>query len=95
MSTSKLRVKKFTQIPDLGAGVRNRLNQTGAVMAFAGPNNPVGWLPCDGTVYRQEAYPTLYAVIGTTFNTTGQQANEFRVPTLTNLSTNVRYFIKV
>lgn len=93
MSTD-IRIKKFTQLPDLGTSVRNRLLPTGAVIAYAGGGVPTGFLLCDGTIYRQEAYPTLAAVIGRTFSAGGDPANTFKVPTITGPVTNVRYIIK-
>jgi|GEM_PF-1925326 len=47
---------------DLGAPV-------GSIMIWAGSTAPTGWLLCDGTAYTIAAYPTLYAVIGTTYGT--------------------------
>ena len=41
----------------------------GVVMAFAGATAPEGWLLCDGTAYSQTSYPTLYAALGSTYNT--------------------------
>jgi microcystin-dependent protein len=38
-----------------------------------------GWLPCDGTSYRQSDYPGLFAAIGTT---SGGDAQSFNVPDL-------------
>lgn len=52
---------------------------TGTVVSFAGHNAPTGWLLCDGTQYSSSSYPTLYAIIGTTY---GGGSGSFRVPDL-------------
>jgi microcystin-dependent protein len=43
---------------------------------------PDNWHKCDGTVFAQAAYPELYAVIGGNFDTGGEGAGNFRIPTL-------------
>lgn len=52
---------------------------TGTVVSFAGHNAPTGWLLCDGTQYSSSSYPTLYAIIGTTY---GGGNGSFKVPDL-------------
>jgi microcystin-dependent protein len=42
---------------------------TGTVFAFAGSTAPSGWLVCDGTAYSQTTYSSLFAVLGSTYNT--------------------------
>ena len=39
-----------------------------------------GWLVCDGSVKAQTDYPGLYAAIGSTWNTGGEGAGNFRLP---------------
>ncbi|MGN2380326.1 phage tail protein [Pseudomonas juntendi] len=39
-----------------------------------------GWLKCVGSVLTRTAYPKLFAVIGTTYNTGGELSTEFRLP---------------
>lgn len=41
---------------------------------------PVGWLDANGQVVAIADHANLYAVIGTTFNTGGEGAGNFRVP---------------
>lgn len=55
---------------------------TGAVIPFAGAAAPAGFLFCQGQVVTRAAYPNLFAVIGTTYNTTGETAAQFRLPDL-------------
>jgi microcystin-dependent protein len=38
-----------------------RTVMVGAIMPYAGLENPAGTLPCDGEEYLREDYPTLYA----------------------------------
>lgn len=55
---------------------------TGVVSAFAGAAAPSGWQLCDGTVLSQAGFAALFAVIGSTYNTGGEGAGNFRVPDL-------------
>lgn len=44
---------------------------------------PVGsWLLCDGSIYSQTTFPDLFTAIGTTYNSGGEGAGNFRVPDL-------------
>ena len=62
------------------------LPPTGSIMPYAGTGAPLGWLLCDGTGYVATTYPSLYNVLGSTYNTsTGLSeppAGYFRVPNL-------------
>jgi microcystin-dependent protein len=75
-------VKKKVTAQDLATYVLTGFSSTpsGAVMPFAGSVEPSGWLFCHGQVVLQASYPTLYAVIGSTYNTGGEAINEFRLP---------------
>lgn len=66
----------MSQIIDLWKGL------TGAVIPFAGSAAPTGFLLCQGQVVVRATYPALFAVIGTTYNTTGETAAQFRLPDL-------------
>jgi microcystin-dependent protein len=50
----------------------------GAMIDFAGPNAPVGWLLADGTLVSIATYPALFAVIGTRFG--GDGTTNFGLP---------------
>jgi microcystin-dependent protein len=54
-------------------------NPPGTILAFAGPleNIPDGYLPCDGSLVDNEAYPLLYAAIG---NSWGGDVTHFNLP---------------
>lgn len=53
----------------------------GEVVAFAGATSPTDkWLACDGSEYDANDYPDLYAVIGTTYGSSGDGL--FKVPDL-------------
>lgn len=41
---------------------------------------PLGFALEDGTVYLRATYPALFTAIGTTYNTGGETASQFRVP---------------
>lgn len=57
-------------------------NLTGAVIPYAGATEPTGFLFCRGQVVNRATYPNLFAVIGTTYNTTGETGAQFRLPDL-------------
>lgn len=44
---------------------------------------PANYLALNGQVVSQATYPALYALYGTTYNTTGEGAGNFRLPNLT------------
>lgn len=48
-------------------------------VAHNGSPDP-GWLKCVGSVLIRAAYPKLFSVIGTTYNTGGELSTEFRLP---------------
>jgi len=60
----------------------NELVPAGAILPFAGSSAPSNWLLCDGSVVLRSQYSTLFAAIGTSFNTGGETALQFRVPDL-------------
>jgi microcystin-dependent protein len=60
--------------PPFSAGV-----PPGAVMDFAGPVPPVGWLVCDGASYATSLYPNLFNAIRYTY---GGSGGTFNVPDL-------------
>lgn len=68
------RVTIITGNAGAGGGV-----PTGTIVPFAGNTAPNGWLMCDGGQYSTSSYPTLYAIIGTTY---GGGNGSFRVPDL-------------
>jgi len=52
---------------------------------------PKGWLECAGAAVNKQTYPQLYAVIGATYTET---ATTFTLPTIAQLSVNLRYVVK-
>ena len=54
----------------------------GCIMPYAGTAAPTGWLACQGQAVSQTTYAALFAAIGTTWNTTGEGAGNFRLPDL-------------
>jgi microcystin-dependent protein len=53
----------------------------GAINMYAGVGDPTGWLICDGRSFASATYPTLFAVIGTTF---GGGGGNFNIPDMRN-----------
>lgn len=51
---------------------------SGAVQMYVGASAPSGWLLCDGTSYLRTTYPTLFAVISTTYGSA--DGTHFNVP---------------
>jgi microcystin-dependent protein len=54
----------------------------GTVLDYAGTSAPTYWLLCYGQEVSQATYAALYAIVGTTFNTGGEGAGNFRLPDL-------------
>lgn len=55
------------------------------VRGSSGTAPPAGWLWCHGQTVAQASYPGLYAAIGTTYNTGGEAATDFRLPDMRDL----------
>jgi len=53
----------------------------GSILTYAGSSAPAGWLLCDGSEVSQEAYPRLYAVLGSTYGSPTNPSN-FVLPNL-------------
>jgi microcystin-dependent protein len=54
------------------------------VMWTSASSPPTNWRFCNGTQLSQTTYSELFALIGTTYNTGGETAGNFRVPNLGN-----------
>ena len=52
----------------------------GSVWMFAMGTVQTGWLEMDGSIKKRADYPRLFTAIGTTYNTGGEAADEFRLP---------------
>ena len=52
----------------------------GTIMDWPGATAPTGWQLLYGQVLSQAAYPGLYAVVGTAYNTGGEGSGNFRLP---------------
>lgn len=53
----------------------------GTIIDFAGPNNPAGYLECDGSPVSRAKYSELFAVLGTAWGS-GDGSSTFNVPDL-------------
>src|SRR6188768_77368 len=51
----------------------------GAILDYAGPNPPPGWLACDGRAISRTAYSELFAAIGTAWGA-GDGSTTFNLP---------------
>jgi microcystin-dependent protein len=72
---------------EVGLDIANKVQPflyTGAIVSTLSTTVPTGWLACDGSAVSQTTYAALYAAIGTTYNTTGEGAGNFRLPSLAN-----------
>ena len=58
------------------------VESTGHIKSFAGSVAPAGYLICDGAIINRADYPSLFQIIGTTFNTSGEASTQFRLPDL-------------
>lgn len=56
----------------------------GVIIPFGGNigSIPLGYLACDGSVVSQASYPTLFAAIGSAWDTGGEGVGNFRLPDL-------------
>lgn len=53
----------------------------GEIIAYAGNNEPLGWLKCDGRAISRTTYSALFTVIGTTYGS-GDGSTTFNLPDL-------------
>ena len=53
------------------SSLQSDVSPTGSVIAFAGSSAPTGWLICNGAEVSKTTYADLFAVIGTTYDSTG------------------------
>lgn len=67
-----------------GVGVEPKTDNlpAGSVIMWAAITAPTNWLLCDGSVVAKATYPSLFASIGTTYNTGGETTDQFRLPNL-------------
>lgn len=71
------------ELAALAAAVLEALCPTGSITDYAGSTPPAGWHFCDGSVQSQTGtFANLYAVVGSTYNTGGEGAGNFRLPNL-------------
>lgn len=66
----------------------------GTIIMFASDESPAGYHDCDGDAVLKATFADLYAVIGDTFNTGGEDPDEFRLPDITTGIDDVFYYIK-
>lgn len=73
----------------VGLGINNNsmrisegLEKPGTIKAWGNATIPNGWLELDGLNVSQAAWPNLFAIYGTAYNTGGEGAGQFRVPNI-------------
>jgi len=76
--TKKLNVASSVSLPNK----TKPFLYSGAIVAMVSTSTPDEWLLCDGSVVSQTTYANLFAAIGSTYNTTGEGAGNFRLPNL-------------
>lgn len=57
--------------------------KVGVITAYAGADEPTGWLQCDGRAISRTTYAELFNVIGTTYGA-GDGSTTFNIPDLRN-----------
>jgi microcystin-dependent protein len=67
----------------------------GQILAYAGDNIPVGWLPCDHRMLRRHRYPKLFRAIGTQYGDGDGSNTAFNLPDKVSVDANIRYIIFV
>ena len=75
--TVSIRYFTIDEVPDTIAEV-------GTIVTYSMDAIPSGWLECDGTTRIRTSFAALFAVIGTTYNTGGEDVADFRIPLLTS-----------
>ena len=65
----------------------------GQIEIFTGTKPPVYLLACNGALVQRKQYPVLFQAIGTTFGA-GDGSTTFKLPTIADLATNVKYYIR-
>lgn len=89
--------KNFRELEDYLSNLSSLLVPIGAVIAYArdpvaGDPIPDIFVRCNGVSLLRSDYPVLFSVIGTTFG--AADADHFDTPTIANLATDVKYFIR-
>lgn len=72
----------LTEILNHIAQMEATFNPVGIMQIYTGDVPPTNWMLCQGQVLDRTTYATLFAVVGTRFNTGGETATQFRIPTM-------------
>jgi microcystin-dependent protein len=81
-SDSSSQIPTTAWVQNLITTVSKALIPVGTIVTTALLSAPTGWVFCDGRVLSQTTYATLFAALGTTYNTGGEAAGTFRIPDL-------------
>ena len=72
----------YSSSTKLWGPVVNPIVPVGVIIPNASPEIADGYLLCDGSTFLRTAYPDLFSVIGTTYNTGNESSTVFRLPNL-------------
>ena len=84
-SSNAVATTEFVQL--LVQSITKAICPVGTMVDYVGTVAPPGWQLCDGRVLSRTAYPRLFALISTTFNTGGESGTTFRLPDLRGRTT--------
>ena len=70
------------QLANRTAWLKTQIVPVGNLIIWPTATLPSGYLECDGSALSRATYEELFAVLGTTYNKTGDAADKFRVPDL-------------
>lgn len=73
---------QWIQTSGLGIEPKTDNLPAGSIIMWAASSPPANWLICDGSVVARADWPSLFASIGTTYNTGGETTEQFRLPNL-------------
>ena len=84
------KVKQFT-----ATEIGKTSPKLGQILAYAGDNIPVGWLPCDHRMLRRRSYPELFRVMGTQYGDGDGSNTAFNLPNIVSPESDTQSIIFV
>lgn len=74
-------LSRFATQSDLNTSL-DLIAPPGTISMYAGSAAPTGWMICDGSVVSSGSFSALATAIGSSYNTGGEGAGNFRIPNL-------------